>query len=705
MMTGGTCKLTNFDSYLSWYEGLTVADADACHAQFKKWRYEPGNIKNDALDVLERNMFSMLQLDSWASWPPEETKEAKWPAAREKNLKLMQTLKSFSEDFEQPVKVAIWADAYALIYIGNPEKGVAVIDPAKYLEYIPEKDYSDVTIAEMKAGLPCATAISDTNLLPSGHGAELMTVNTAKEALKNHDDALRDLQDEITRTRRYETPELVELKAEVDRLTAEMNAKKESLMEELDKKLEEMEEQRFQLESQIYLLDSQIYTILCYTGETVKFAQLKKGKPASAEEPIVIHQKLRFLDEELGRAASLYYIQWEDMEMFETFLSHHPLALDIFAPNERCIVLIRLSKSGNQVGLDRRFPYMNLLTNYDYFHGTTVGIIIRNGENLYLGWTDESRVHIDDDLIISRIVTEVTPDEQPTFTFDSERKAYIKKQRQEKKTIIDGLVSRSFVYSILQGIVDNTPILPLPKGVKLSSESAYVKYAIADKWLTDTRFNSFNDIVDKANSVVKEGDYILTTKRLVAEQYSPFGGRRADGTWHNVRGRGDANRTRDVHTEDCTIYPVNLVEFDKEDNARHVFVSLKKNGWSRHTGDVSNARANFEVYTDEYINLSNITSVELEWVITNKTLGNWTVRGHKVDFAFAIKYLNHAMEHVREREAEEKKMLDSIDADICTDPDWPLLLRDWKLETGVRKLTHYNATRFVAATKRKKEEG
>lgn len=87
-----------------------------------------------------------------------------------------------------------------------------------------------------------------------------------------------------------------------------------------------------------------------------------------------VHQKLRFLDEELGKLASLYTIQWEDLHLFEEFLKHSPIALDTFAPNQRCIVLVRLSRTGKELGRDNseNGTYQNLLKAYDYYHGRTI---------------------------------------------------------------------------------------------------------------------------------------------------------------------------------------------------------------------------------------------------------------------------------------------------------------------------------------------
>ena len=221
-------------------------------------------------------------------------------------------------------------------------------------------------------------------------------------------------------------------------------------------------------------------------------------------------------------------------------------------------MLVRLSRTGKQQGRDDSLPYSNLLKDYEYFHGRTVGIIIRNGENLYLGWTDESKVHISDDLIISQVIKDTSA--APEFRSEIEKERWEKEQKAEKMKVLDGLISRSFIYNILQGVVDNSSILPMPEGVKLNKQSEYVIYSIADKWLADTRFGSFNDIVETCNSKVAKGDMILSVQHLVPEFRH---GRTYYNTWDNPRGRGERNRTHDCHISDCTIYPINLIEFDE----------------------------------------------------------------------------------------------------------------------------------------------
>lgn len=69
------------------------------------------------------------------------------------------------------------------------------------------------------------------------------------------------------------------------KLQRELDEKKTALMAELNRKKDELEEKKYELENQIYLLDSQIYSILCYAGETVKFATVRSGRKAPDTEP------------------------------------------------------------------------------------------------------------------------------------------------------------------------------------------------------------------------------------------------------------------------------------------------------------------------------------------------------------------------------------------------------------------------------------
>lgn len=677
----GTARLIDIKAYLDWLEALSKDEVKAKGQELLRCvNREPGKTFPDESAI--RQMF-----DPWI-WSPDQ---------QAKTRKEIEDFISYGKNLGMPFRVGRWVPSkYAFLYLGNPGTGVIIVNPEKYLEYVPEKDFSDMTPAQILASSHIERGDMSTSILPQNLdgltpgrvGTELKKKKSDMDLLKKRMQDVRDASEES----------LIQLKREIEAKQAELQAKQQKLMEKLQIEQEEMEGMIEQMEDQIFLLDSQIYAIRCYTGEVVTLTQIRSGKNAPDNEPIIIHQKLRFLDEDLGRAASLYEISWHKLNLFEDFLRFSPAALDLFAPNERCVVLVRLSKNDQTFHNDDRFPGMNILKAYNRYHGKTIGIIIRNGENLYLGWTDEERVHIKDDFIVTQVITETVPvwdedsDKPLSQIEERNRTERRKKERREKREFMDGIVSRIFVYNVLQGIVDSSNLMPLPKGVKLNKPSQYVVFSVADRWLTDTRFGSFTEIIAQCNAKVTKGDILLTVQGLVPKpRYGSY-----TQAWSNDRGRGDANRTHDCTVSDCTLYPANLVE-EYEDclqrRRHHVYVSVEKrdSGWLSE----KKARANFELLDGEFVNLTYMNSVWLEWVVNNKTLGDWRVGGAKVDYAYAIRYLKTAMDYVRGREADEKALLDTINPAICTDPEWPLKLTEWKMEKGVRVLTAYQAERFA----------
>ena len=732
--TSGQACFVNYAAYFSWYSGLD--NLDAMEDAYQTMCALVAEHQPRDTNYVSRTIGIMFQPQG-AYGGGVRTKQDAWDDTRKKAMARISQLYQFSVEFEQPLNVGLWAEQkIAFIYLGNPECGIVVPSPEKYLEYIPQEDFSDVTPAELRARLSVPIGAEGQLMVPADQQASL-TTSSLTDRLTAQNSELEKLQQEEDDIRHAKTGELASIQAQIDALQATLEEKKSALMEQLQEKMAEMESMKEALENQIYLLDSQLYAIRCYAGEVVKFAHIRTGKNAPNTEPIIIYQKLRFLDEDLGRIASLYELQWEKLGLFESFLRHHPLALETFAPNERCIVLVRLSRTARTFDRKSDAPYSNMLEDYEYYHGRTVGIIIRNGENLYLGWTDEDRVHINDDLILSRVITDISPVEEDEHLSDYEKKRREKEAKAEQRRVLDGFISRSFVYNVLQGIVDHSTLLPLPAGVKLNQQSEYVVYSMADNALTDNRFGSFTSILALCNSQVNEGDWLLTVQFLLPERNrSIFGGWTSD-TWNNVRGRGDRNRTRDCSVDDCRLYQANVVEYDDPveyikykyasgknpdgsihysgpyiitadrqlgknsevldrftKRERHVFVSVPKTeGQWRGT----NARANFELFDGEFINLTYLNSVWLEWVITNNKLGGWTIGGKTVDYAYAIRYLKMAMEHIRAREKTEKQYIDAENPDICKDPDWPLKLSQWKLDKGVRTISPYQAKRFAKA--------
>lgn len=751
-MNRGIVKEKDMAAYYEWLLALQYSDCEELRTRL--WdavcKYHPEKKDQPYRITPEREQIDHLFTleGGWASHPYTETLEYKWPRHLQARVDEYRQLFQFAETFNQDVLAAEWHPEYAVIYIGNSEKGLVVPAPEKYLEFTPAPSFDDVSPAQLKAQLALDGKSSNaTDIVPAANGMTA-TTKSVKGELADAKTRLEDLKNEMDDVKHAKTGELAEIQAKIEAMKADLEAKKADLMASLQQKKDELEATKEKLETQIYMLESQIYAIRCYAGEVVNFTTIRSGKPAPVTEPVIVHQKLRFLDEELGKLASLYTIQWEKLNLFEEFLRHSPLAFDTFVPNERCIVLVRLSRTGKKLGRDtsEKAAYQNLLEAYDYYHGKTVGILIRNGKNLYLGWTDEDYVKIDDDLV-NNIVDISSEEPEEPFYSDWEKKQYATKMKQKKRKAMEDVLSRVFVTNILQGIVDNSNLLPMPEGVRFDKPSEYIRYSVADTWLDDGRFGDFTKIIERCNETAKAGDMILTIQKLVPEHDRSWGSNSwasLDRPWENSRGRGEANRTHDCTVKDCTLYPINLVEYDKpvkmvryrykvpkigfqegdpewsygtmeekywdkaadadkelveryEHIERHVFVSVEKQENWRRWGEPYERmpRSNFELYTNEYINLTCMNSIWLTWVITQKKLGGWRIGGKTVDYAYAIRYLNKALEYVRNRENEEKALIDAVDQTVCQNAEWPLKLSEWKMEKGVRTITAYQAKRFV----------
>ena len=619
----------------------------------------------------------------------------------------------------------------------------------EYIEYTPFNDYSGIPMAQLRqiAMLGSDGITGGNSLIPQGAGVNL-SVADVRQGISAQEQALADLQAKVKAIENGETEELSPIKKKMDELKAQLEELQEKRKAELSVLKAELEAKKKEMERQIFVLEAEIYSIRCFLGETVQFVKIRSGKNAPLEQPVVLYQKMRFMVEDLKKF-SIMYPGEKIGKSIEAALRDSDLLMEAFAPSAKCITLIRYSETGKVYRMHEE--ELNLLDQYELLHGNQLALLIRNGENLYIGWTDESRISLIDNFFLkpTEAKSEAMPAQRPGES-DHDYEWRIKRieedmERENKKNAMEGL-SRHFLFSILNGIsASENSILPLPKFANKMERNRHILFSMADGALVDRRFGSFGDIITRCNASIRKGDMILMTMTLHADK--PYWSK-GYTTWYNDRGRGDRNRTHDVHASDCTIYPVNLVEYDapvkmkryiwrhtnyveeyvegelvikpvlKEDICEreadtnlteecevleyfekipeHYFISLKKEG--RWWEDVGPSYANFEVYTDEFLNLSFFNSVWLSYVLSTRDISGWRVGGTSVNYEYALRYLGVALSFVREREKTEAENIRLAGGEaILGDPDWPVALSEWKLKTGVRNITEYQAKRFVKA--------
>ena len=338
-----------------------------------------------------------------------------------------------------------------------------------------------------------------------------------------------------------------EKEEELERIKQELEAKYADKMQLINAKKEEMEEQMNQLNQQMFLLDTEIYGIRCVMGETIQFVPLVKGNSADEKEPVVFFQKIRFLDEELGKWISIYNFDGNDIPSFEAALKTREDLRELFAPGPKSVSVIKISKNNTRYGASEMVS--NVLTDYDTFHGKQIGILVRNGENLYIGWTDEEKIQISDENVYLK------PEKREDSIDDAENNTQTKEE----------VASRYFIFSILQGILNDGKLLKIPEKVNVLKPSPYIIFSMADGWLEDNRYGTFADIVDRTDVPLMKGDMILTTLRIERDD-AGLGNIWNNGRttkydkWNNDRGRGEKNRTHDAYIQDKTVVPINLVD-------------------------------------------------------------------------------------------------------------------------------------------------
>ncbi len=412
------------------------------------------------------------------------------------------------------------------------------IMPTEWLDFEELKNYGDLTLNDIKA----ISGPQGVNLPAELNSESVSSLTNKKEKQK---EALKALKKEIEDVEKEKSEELAEIKKQMEALQAEMEKKKQSLLAELNLKREEMEAIQKDMEKKIYMMESQIYGIRCYLGEVIELKQITAGKNAPDDSEIIIYQKIRYLDVELGKYMSLYDfgIYEDDKESLVKILANRKDLRDIFVPAERSVCVLKMSQSGTVIGQSNRFE--NVIETYKHDHGSQLAFLIRNGGNTYITWLDEEKI--------------ILSDSNTFFKPENTKLEKIDEEKVQNGSTQSDMISRYFIASFLQGLMDNSKILPVPEDGKHNLMNKYVSISLAEGWLKDTRYGSFDNMLQKSYDIkLKEGDMVLTGLCVTRDDaYSSRFQR-----WSNDRGIGSANRTHDAHIPANKILPINKILYE-----------------------------------------------------------------------------------------------------------------------------------------------
>lgn len=412
--------------------------------------------------------------------------------------------------------------------------------PVEFFEIEELKDYSMLTVSELKA---IGGSVTETSNLP----VNMNDVSKGKlnDIRSEYEQKAEELKNQAKDIKDAKTGELAEIQKKIEKMQTALRKKQEVLMAELDKKKAELAEQQAILNNQIYMLDTQIYSIRCYLGEIIDFKKITNGISVPAEKPLFICQKIRYINEELGKYMGMYNIPITE-ESSDTFIEILKNRIDLrhlFSPYDKCITILKASRTGKYKGAAENVQ--NLLKDYEMYHGKQIAILVRNGDNFYIGWTDEEKIGISDENVFYVPKTD-------SFTGADEDVI-------ETKSSKSDMVSRMFILSIIQGIKDNTNMISLPKDVNIFKPNEYIVFSAAEGWIEDHTYGTYEEILNKSKDIpLKEGDYILTTMNIGRDD--DF--RSRNDSYNNDRGIGDKNRTHDAHIPGLKVLPINKVLYD-----------------------------------------------------------------------------------------------------------------------------------------------
>lgn len=600
------------------------------------------------------------------------------------------------------------------------------------ITYLKSYSYANVMLDNyMDEGLGGPTS----GLLPAGY-----TLSIANDEMSDVIKEEKKCDERVESIHSGTSDELIDLKRKMDELQAQMKAKQDELMLEVNRVKEELELKKSELTRKIEILETKIYAIRCFTGEVINFAQLRSGSRLPVDSPLVINQKIRYLDEEMGRMCAIYDFDFSEIKYFEEFLSKNDEAVEVFCPSPKSISLVRITR--DNVRFVKSAVYQNMLDAYRLYHGSCIGILIRDGEQLYIGWTEDDHISIPDDLFYTEKVRIDSVEDAHSVSISTKKE----------------ILSRYFIFNILKGCLslmsDSNGIIQLPSGTDiLKQPNPYVIFSSADGWIDSDKYEDFSSILKLCNDSTKVGDHVVCAMSIRAYGYESF---------ENERGRGDRNITRGCGIADSSVEKINLIdninsqaiyesddmienvereynhdtgkfervlkreklyrtitfennttkndavlrfqkmcdhlniEFD-EDNITwnmvdNYYISVIKDDsdYTYYDGNYKRrereSRVNFLVVKDEFINIECMNSNWLEYYITSKKTKNVRIGGKAVNYSYLIMYLNTALKHVRQREEHEMALLMEAGFRDFDKVDWLDALSRYKLRTGRHEL-------------------
>ena len=424
----------------------------------------------------------------------------------------------------------------------------------------------------------------------------------------------------------------------INTLKAQMEAQIKALYEKQSLKLAALQKQIAKYEHDLFIMRTDLTAYEYRQGLGVNMTTLKQGQSAPKEQPLTIYQKLIFLDEDLPRLTALY--DTTSLSLEEALKTSDAL-LEHFCPSNKAIVFLKQRHSQGSYELNN--TVMRFIQNTMPNH---IGMLIRNGDNVWLTWLDDTSIHLNED-------------------------SFSSKASQEDLTV-DLLKSRHYLNNILLGFLERGDYLQLNRPVTNLFEDKNIIFATADNQLVDTTYLTFSELLNSVNRYNSPDDPIYLFN-AIRDSRTDVG--RGIETY---RGRGE-NGLTDGAFVDQGYHIINGID-TLNDLDQHVYIQATRRAWDTN-------KVNLYIEDDEYINLKFLTSSLIDYYIQSKRIGNLTNTRRYVDYVHMLPILFDIKAILLKQEKEDRLHIPAKDYNLN-------LLTAFKITHNVRNITPYQAKRY-----------
>lgn len=525
----------------------------------------------------------------------------------------------------------------------QPEHKVGVKEaPALINKIIDEKGYALVAIYANTYIVPKSMLTMVDNKNNSSIGNELLVKENNQISVTSD---LNKMETEIEAVNDFTHEVLSSKMEEVNALKAQMELKLSELYEQQALMLQKMEAKLAEYKHQLLIMKTDITAFEYRHGLTVNFTPIHKGEKAPVEQPIIVHQKIIFLDEDLPRLQELYDT---DSNSLEVAIKNSEALLEHICPTNKGITFLKNRHSSKKYYLNNTVMKFILDTTPN-----SVGMVVRNGENVWLTWFDENDIELSEDSFASKATDEFTS--------------------------LSLVKSRYYISNVILGLIEKGELLQLNHSVTDLFNDTGIIFSNADSQIADSTYIELGELVGKLNKYTRPDDpiYVLNTIRDEAS-YSYYG-----SSGETERGRGDNSLTdgvvvvRGFHRIKGVDYMSNLTA--------QFYVSGEKS-YSFYWEETKIKPALY-IENDEYINLKFLTSTLVDYYIHTKRIGRMSNSGMYVDYSHMLPILFNIKEKLIEQEKIDRLHIPAKDYDLN-------LLTSFKIIHNIRNITEYQAKRY-----------